>query len=126
MRILNYLYLFSIAIFFQNFLMSEENYTIHTSSGVTSGIVKKGVITWHDVPYAEPPIGELRWKSPRNFLNQDLVIQNKEENYCVQQSSSLGGASGEGDIVGQEDCLYLDIRKPKNSNKNLKNFIEKI
>ena len=33
--------------------------------------------------------------------------------------SSLGGASGEGDFVGQEDCLYLDIRKPIILVKNL-------
>ena len=42
-----------------------------------------------------------------------LVINDKKNNFCVQRPSSLGGASGEGDFVGTEDCLYLDIRKPK-------------
>ena len=41
---------------------------VNTSSGITSGIEKGGVITWHDLPYAEPPVGDLRWKAPRNFL----------------------------------------------------------
>ena len=71
------------------------------------------------MPYAEPPIGELRWKAPKDFIHKNLIIQNKEDNFCVQKPSSLGGASGEDDFVGTEDCLYLDIRKPKNSNKNL-------
>ena len=74
MRILNYLYIFSIAIFFQYFLISDD-YIIQTTSGITSGIEKKGVITWHDLPYAEPPIGDLRWKAPRNFFNEDLIIR---------------------------------------------------
>ena len=119
MRILNYLFLFTTAIFFHYFLIADDEYVIYTSSGITSGVEKKGVITWHDLPYAEPPVGELRWKAPRNFLNQDLKIQNKENNFCIQKPSSLGGASGKGNFVGQEDCLYLDIRKPKNSQKNL-------
>ena len=43
------------------------------------------------------------------------ILDDLNKNYCVQQSSNLGGASGDGDIVGQEDCLYLDIRAPKNN-----------
>ena len=31
----------------------------------------------------------------------------------------IGGARGEGNFVGTEDCLYLDIRKPINSHENL-------
>ena len=119
MRVLNYLYIFFISLSFQSFLVAEEQLVINTSSGITSGIENNGVITWHDLPYAEPPIGELRWKAPKDFIHKNLIIQNKEDNFCVQKPSSLGGASGEDDFVGTEDCLYLDIRKPKNSNKNL-------
>ena len=119
MRILNYIFIFSIAIFSHYFVIADDEYVIYTSSGITNGIEKRGVITWHDLPYAKPPIGELRWKAPRDLLNQGLKIQNKENNFCVQKPSSLGGASGNGNFVGQEDCLYLDIRKPKNSKKDL-------
>ena len=119
MRILNYLTILSIFFFFHNFLVAENENVIQTPSGVTHGIEKKGVITWHDIPYAAPPIENLRWKAPRDFRNKNLIIQNKEDNFCVQKPSSLGGASGDSDFVGAEDCLYLDIRKPKDSKKNL-------
>ena len=119
MRTINYLYIIFTSILLHNFLNADNDITIQTSSGITSGVQKNGVITWHDLPYAEPPVGELRWKAPRNLTNKNLLIQNKKGNFCVQKPSSLGGASGEGNFVGTEDCLYMDIRKPKNNDKNL-------
>ena len=74
---------------------------------------------WDDIPYAEPPIGKLRWKSPREINKPDHIILPKDENYCVQRPSSLGGPGGSGLYVGQEDCLYLDISAPlKNKKQN--------
>ena len=119
MRILNHLQLLFITFFLQNFILANDNLTINTSSGIVEGFKKKGVITWHDIPYAQPPIGELRWKAPRDFTNEDFIIKNKENNFCVQRPSSLGGASGNGNFIGTEDCLYLDIRKPIDANKDM-------
>ena len=79
----------------------------------------KGVISWHDLPYAKPPINDLRWMAPRSIENELFIINDKKDNFCVQRPSSLGGASGDGNFVGTEDCLYLDIRKPKNLDKKL-------
>ena len=115
MRILNHIKLFFIAIFICNFIFAEEAYIIKTTSGISKGLDEKGVITWHDLPYAKPPINDLRWKAPRSIENESFIINDKKNNFCVQRPSSLGGASGEGNFVGTEDCLYLDIRKPKNS-----------
>ena len=55
----------------------------------------------------------------RSFLLFLCYLDDLTENFCVQESSSLGGASGDGEIVGQEDCLYLDIRAPR-KNDSLK------
>ena len=41
MQILNYLYLFSISIFLNLFLIADDDYIIYTSSGITAGIEKK-------------------------------------------------------------------------------------
>ena len=41
------------------------NNIIKTSSGVSEGYLKNSVINWDDIPYAEPPVGDLRWKAPR-------------------------------------------------------------
>ena len=70
-----------------------------------------GVVSWFDIPYAQPPLGDLRWKAARKLVSPERVIVRREDTACVQKASNYAGASGEG-IVGSEDCLYLDIRAP--------------
>lgn len=95
-------------------------YTVQTSSGVVEGKKIGRLIHWSDIPYAQPPIGKLRWKAPRRLTDQDKIILPKNDNYCVQRPSNLGGPGGEGMFVGSEDCLYLDIVSPVNKkSKNL-------
>ena len=72
------------------------------------------VISWEDIPYATPPEGDLRWKAPRPLITPDFAIQPQERNGCLQEASIYAGIKGEG-IVGQEDCLYLDIKAPVNN-----------
>ena len=83
-------------------------------------VIRKGrVIYWDDIPYAKPPINQLRWKAPRAVNNPKNIISPKENNYCVQRPSSLGGPGGEGLYVGTEDCLYLDISAPARKKSEL-------
>ena len=97
-----------------------SSYTkVETSSGLTEGYKKGGVVYWDDIPYAEPPIGELRWKAPREIANNKNIILPKDNNYCVQRPSSLGGPGGNGLFVGTEDCLYLDIQAPAKRESDL-------
>ena len=58
--------------------------------------VIKGVINWDDIPYAQPPIGDLRWKAPRQYdvSGQNYLIKPKDNNFCVQEPSGLGGSEG--------------------------------
>ena len=51
--------------------------------------------------------------------SKTLIEDKKKETFCVQEPSGLGGADGEGLIVGSEDCLYLDIKSPINADKSL-------
>ena len=100
-------------------LFSNDNLEIYTSSGSVVGLITNKVISWDDIPYAEPPVGELRWKAPRDFKNDRNVIRPKNDNFCVQEPSTLGGAEGNDEIVGTEDCLYLDIKAPTKKSENL-------
>ncbi|MDB9770363.1 carboxylesterase family protein [Gammaproteobacteria bacterium] len=96
---------------------SKDARSIDTSTGVIQGIVKNQVISWEDIPYAQPPVGDLRWRAPRSFEDQDRTILARDDNGCLQEPSIYAGIKGEG-IVGQEDCLYLDIQAPENSFNN--------
>ena len=98
------------------------SYLVSTTSGLTDGQLKNRVIHWNDIPYAQPPVGNLRWKAPKEIIATNSIIKSKDNNFCVQKTSSLGGSSqfsGE-TISGTEDCLYLDVIAPKRaSNKPL-------
>ncbi len=101
-------------------LTTYSDYKIESSSGVVEGYKKNRVLFWDDIPYAKPPINELRWKAPRKISNSTNLILPKEKNFCVQRPSSLGGPGGDGLMVGTEDCLYLDVSAPvRNTNELL-------
>ena len=102
-----------------NLYSDQSDLLVSTSSGITSGIKNSGVISWNNIPYAKPPVKDLRWKAPRNIKSDLLIQDNKKITYCVQEPSNLGGADGDTLVVGSEDCLYLDIKAPKKIDKPL-------
>jgi len=75
-----------------------------------------GSLAWRNIPYAQPPVGDLRWKLPRPPEPWTGVYEARETiQPCVQFSSSLSAGipdpDGDG-IVGSEDCLYLSVYAP--------------
>ncbi len=119
-RICKSIHLLFFLAFFMNVSGSElSNNIIVTSSGSVEAYEEKGIYIWKDIPYAKPPINELRWKAPKNYFSTANILP-KENNHCVQRSSYLGGIADENLFTGTEDCLYLDIFAPKkSSNKDL-------
>ena len=107
--------LFSLIFLLSQYTLSKDH-TIQTSSGYVTGYFNNNVFNWDDIPYAKPPIKDLRWKAPRklDFDSKNNVIKPKEGNYCIQEPSGLGGTDGIEFFSGSEDCLYLDIKAPKN------------
>ncbi|MDC0873846.1 carboxylesterase family protein [Gammaproteobacteria bacterium] len=97
-------------------LTAEE--IISTSSGIVAGFKMDKVMNWHDIPYAKPPVGELRWKAPQLILESNKKIIAKEGNFCVQEPYERGGAPGDEDVSGSEDCLYLDIQAPLSNSES--------
>ena len=106
--ILSFLMLFSYGV-----IANDNNELVSTSTGKVKGYIDNKVLNYDDIPYAKPPIGDLRWKAPRELLDPERIIQRQENNFCIQEPSSMGGAPGEGVMTGSEDCLYLDIKTPR-------------
>ena len=77
---------------------------IQTSSGKVLSQRTEGILYWEDIPYALPPLGNLRWKAPVAFVAKDFHINPKENNFCHQE---VGGQIQEINQAGTEDCLYL-------------------
>ena len=93
-------------------------YKVQTTSGITNGYLQNSVVNWDDIPYAQPPIGDLRWMAPKKLDSSAYLktINPQEDNFCVQEPSGLGGSNGNSFFSGSEDCLYLDIKRPKKIN----------
>ena len=98
---------------------SELN--VKSDSGLALGYVKNNVVNWDDIPYAKPPVGDLRWRSPKKLASsaKNTTIFSKDNNFCVQKPSGLGGSDGNSFFSGSEDCLYMDIKRPNKKIKNL-------
>jgi len=113
-----YILTFSLLFSFEISAQKIDDF-VSTSSGKVQGYLENKVINYDDIPYAKPPVGDLRWKAPREILDSERVIENKDNNFCIQEPSSMGGAPGEGILTGSEDCLYLDIKTPKKKSSEL-------
>ena len=119
MKLSNNLYIIIFLFFTISLYADNYDYKVATDSGISQGYKKGKVLHWDDIPYAKPPINNLRWKAPRKIYSPENIITSKEDNFCVQRPSNLGGPGGEGDFIGTEDCLYLDILSPSKRNNDL-------
>lgn len=87
-----------------------------TSGGPVIGFEDDdNTFAWLGIPFAQPPVGELRWKAPRATDSwSDPLVATDYNNTCVQLWGPVSGTDGnEGDVVGSEDCLYLNVWSPR-------------
>ncbi|GAA5864578.1 hypothetical protein JCM8547_005587 [Rhodosporidiobolus lusitaniae] len=74
------------------------------------------VHAWKAIPYAAPPVGDLRFKAPRPLAKQNLTVQDVSADFdgqptaCVQFGETTFSGTNAG--PGLEDCLKLWIWAP--------------
>lgn len=102
---------------------------IETKYGKLEGIDKGNYVEFRGVPYAKPPVGELRWKAPQEPEAWEGIYQAFDfRNICVQEKHLSPPydkdfySNPEFDRPINEDCLYLQIWAPK---KALKEAVSK-
>jgi len=75
--------------------------------------------TWMGIPFATPPVGDLRWRAPVEPASwQGTFDALKASDHC-KQIGSVGESrprEEHGKPIGSEDCLYLNIFAPKFAN----------
>jgi carboxylesterase type B len=82
-----------------------------------------GTYAWKGVPYARPPVGDLRWKAPADPEPWTSPRPTQQFGNACSQASRLYGpgrnnrydatvGTSLGQTVGAEDCLYLNIWRP--------------
>jgi para-nitrobenzyl esterase len=89
---------------------------VKTGSGLVRGEAESGSATcvWRGVPYAAPPVGELRWKAPQPVSWSGVREAVEFGDRCMQGNGMMGGG-GAPDAGMSEDCLYLNIWRPQGS-----------
>ena len=92
-----------------------------TESGKVQGHFadEADVQAWRGIPFARPPVGELRWKAPEppQAWNKMLVADESGSPALQFEMDQTWHATGE--IIGSEDCLYLDIYRPDTTETDL-------
>lgn len=79
--------------------------------------------TWKGVPYARPPVGDLRWRAPQPPQAWDGVRQSTDQFDMATQMAMSKTWIPQGNIVGGEDCLYLNIWRPQGDGKDLPVYV---
>ncbi len=87
--------------------------TVQTKYGLVLGISDKGTWCWKGIPYGIPPLGELRWKAPLDPIPWLGTRKTTRFGNSAAQVMPIMGPTG------SEDCLYLNIWRPKSSETEL-------
>ena len=92
-----------IALPIGTFADEKKTNDIQIDSGPISGKVENGVRIFLGIPYAAPPVGELRWKPP-----QEIASWAQERN-STDFSPSCPQPKQQDTGKFSEDCLYLNV-----------------
>jgi para-nitrobenzyl esterase len=84
-----------------------------TENGPVRGTVTRDVRSFQGIPYAAPPVGDLRWVPPRPPANWKSVRDaTKPGNTCAQAGDFIGDKPS-----ASEDCLTLNVTAPRGARK---------
>jgi para-nitrobenzyl esterase len=81
---------------------------VHVEAGVVRGLVVGDGYAFRGLPYAAPPVGDLRWRPPQPPLSWRGIRDATEFAPSCPQKPSLFEPPG----PQSEDCLYLNISTP--------------
>ena len=91
---------------------NQDNLLVHTISGPVLGESVSGSKRWLGIPFAAPPLGALRFRSPQPVTPwSETLLATGNPPACMQ-------ADGERVVYGRrsEDCLYLNVFAPESAN----------
>jgi para-nitrobenzyl esterase len=92
---------------------------VRTDSGSVQGFYKNGVAEFLGIPYAAPPVGNLRWKPPISPKRWTSVRQATSFGSNCPQTNELGVFAGPVNTTN-EDCLFINVFTPNLGKSRLK------
>ncbi|MFD1142499.1 carboxylesterase/lipase family protein [Larkinella insperata] len=90
---------------------------VKTANGMVEGVTESsGIRAFKGIPFAQPPMGELRWKEPQPVKNWQGVRKTVKFGPRAMQRPIFGDMGFRSDGMS-EDCLYLNVWTPAKSGK---------
>jgi para-nitrobenzyl esterase len=113
-------FLLAMAIAAMPLMSMAASPTAKVEQGVVKGTVEDGLAVYRGVPFAAPPVGDLRWRAPEPAAKWDGIrLADKFAPQCVQ-AAGMGPDS----TPMSEDCLYLNVWSPaKSANAKVPVFV---
>jgi para-nitrobenzyl esterase len=84
---------------------------VRIESGLVSGVVSDGILSYKGIPYAAPPVGDLRWRAPQPPAQWPGVRPSDHYAHDCMQEPFPSDAAPLG-TSPDEDCLYLNVWAP--------------
>jgi para-nitrobenzyl esterase len=89
---------------------------IRTNEGRVAGkVLASGVRAWLGVPFAKPPINDLRWRPPQPISWEGVWTADRKMPECMQVLRPHNINNYFGEEATSEDCLYLNVWAPPGS-----------
>jgi para-nitrobenzyl esterase len=89
---------------------APQHPVVTTDKGKVRGYQRNGVYRYLGIPYAAPPVGDLRWRPPEEAASWDNVRAATKYGPTCAQITTLGVFAGPAN--SNEDCLYLNVWTP--------------
>jgi len=87
---------------------AQQPAPVRVDGGLVRGTLEGGLTVYRGIPFAAPPVGDLRWRAPQPAVSWDGVRQaDSFAPSCMQGGNPPSGKS--------EDCLYLNVWTPAES-----------
>lgn len=84
---------------------------VNAPTGPVQGVSNKGIYEYLGIPYAQPPVGALRWQPPQPHPPWSQLLDATHFGPTCAQVTTLGVFAGPANA--NEDCLYLNVFTPK-------------
>lgn len=85
---------------------------VTVDGGKVEGVEQGDIVAFKGIPYAAPPVGDLRWQPPAPVVPWDGVRKANTYGYDCLQNPFPGDAAPLGGPMA-EDCLYINVWAPK-------------
>ena len=98
--------------------MAQDGPQVKTAEGILEGLNLSGIKVFKGVPFAAPPVGNLRWKAPQPVEKWEGVRKATEFGPNPMQEALFGDMNFGTKVNSEDCCTSTSGRQPRPCKKN--------